>query len=487
MTSAGIHTPDWAKHAVFYQIFPDRFAQSPSVGKPSRLEPWDAPPTIHGFKGGDLLGIADHLDYLSDLGINAIYLNPIFQSTANHRYIATDYYHVDPILGGNRTFRTLLDQTHRRGIRVVLDGVFNHTSRGFFPFAHILENGPASPYLDWYTIKGFPLNAYSVNRPPNYACWWNMRALPKLNTANPDVREYLLQVGRHWIEQGADGWRLDVPNEIDDDCFWREFRRRCKEANPEAYLVGEIWTHAERWLQGDQFDAVMNYVLGSACLGFFVENGPDAATTQGTGYGHVANLDAAGFGKAVADLLALYPAEISQCQLNLIGSHDTARLLTMARNDESAVRLCLLFLMTFPGAPCIYYGDEIGMAGGKDPDCRGGFPWAQSRWRQDLLAYTRRCIALRRAHPALRTGEFLPLQAESGVYAFARRLGGETLVAAFNAGRASRALALPAQGVLAEGSAWKDVWNGGTARVEGGALRGLTLPPRSAVVLAPAG
>ena len=129
-------------------------------------------------------------------------------------------------------------------MRVVLDGVFNHTSRGFFQFNHILENGPASPYLDWYNVRGFPLNAYSVNRAPNYACWWNLRALPKLNTANPDVREYLLEVGRHWIEQGVDGWRLDVPNEIDDDCFWREFRGRCKDANPDAYIVGEIWTDA---------------------------------------------------------------------------------------------------------------------------------------------------------------------------------------------------------------------------------------------------
>lgn len=477
-----ILTPDWVKNAIFYQIFPDRFARSPALPKPKNLEPWDSPPTLHGFKGGDLLGIAERLDYLQDLGVDALYLNPIFQSTANHRYMTTDYYQVDPILGGNAAFRRLLDEAHDRGIRVILDGVFNHTSRGFFPFTHILENGPDSPYVDWYIVKGFPLNAYSATRPPNYACWWNLRALPKLNTANPDVREYLWQVGRHWVEEGIDGWRLDVPNEIDDDAFWQEFRRRVKSANPQAYLVGEIWTEASRWLKGDQFDGVMNYVLGSACLGFFIEGGPDPATISGTGYFPIPALDAASFGKVMQGLLSRYPPAITQCQLNLIGSHDTARLLTMARNDESAVRLCLLFLMTFPGAPCLYYGDEIGMAGGKDPDCRRAFPWDRTRWRQDLRAYVRRCIALRRAHPALRTGEFRPLYADAGVYAFARSLSTEMLVVAFNASRGSRALALPVGDVLADGSAWRDVWGAGSARVTGGVLQGMTLAPRSAVV-----
>ena len=433
-----ITTPDWAKHAVFYQIFPDRFAQSPSVAKPPHLEPWDAPPTNNGFKGGDLLGIAEHLDYLAGLGVNALYLNPIFQSTANHRYIATDYYQVDPILGGNGAFRRFLDQAHHRGMRVILDGVFNHTSRGFFPFAHILENGPASPYLDWYTVKGFPLNAYSVNRAPNYACWWNLRALPKLNTANPEVREYLLQVGRYWIEQGADGWRLDVPNEIDDDCFWQEFRRRVQGRQPRRLPGGRDLDPRRALAPGRPVRRRDELRPGQRLPGLLRGGRPRLGHHPGTGYSHIHALDAAGFARAIDDLLSLYPPAVTQCQFNLIGSHDTARLLTMARNDESAVRLCLLFLMTFPGAPCIYYGDEIGMTGGKDPDCRGGFPWAQSRWRQDLLAYTRRCIALRHAHPALRTGEFLPLQAEAGVYAFARRLGGETLVVAFNTSRGRR-------------------------------------------------
>ena len=202
--------------------------------------------------------MAEHLDYLADLGINAIYFNPIFRSGSNHRYHTHDYYQVDPMLGGNAAFRTLLDAAHARGIRVILDGVFNHASRGFFQFHDILENGPDSAYLDWFTMKGWPLRPYG-SKHPNYQCWWGLSALPKFNTATPAVREFLWGVAEYWIKFGIDGWRLDVPTEIDDDEFWREFRRRVKAANPEAYIVGEIWHDAQRWLGGDQSDAVMNY------------------------------------------------------------------------------------------------------------------------------------------------------------------------------------------------------------------------------------
>ena len=258
---SSVQTPDWVKSAIFYQIFPDRFARSRAVPKPGNLERWDHPPTNHGFKGGDLIGVVERLDYLQDLGITAIYFCPIFQSTANHRYHTYDYYRVDPILGGDAALQRLLDEAHRRGIRIVIDGVFNHASRGFYQFNHLLENGPVSPYLDWFQVQGWPLHAYEGHISPNYSAWWNLHALPKLNTQTPAVREFLLGVAQHWIEQGVDGWRLDVPNEIDDDEFWREFRRRVKDANPDAYIVGEIWGDASRWLQGDQFDAVMNLSL----------------------------------------------------------------------------------------------------------------------------------------------------------------------------------------------------------------------------------
>jgi len=282
-----VTTPEWVKDAVFYQIFPDRFAISTRVSKPSNLEAWDTPPTVFGFKGGDLLGAAEKLDYLQDLGITAIYFTPVFTSTANHRYHTFDYFSVDPILGGNAALRRLLDQAHARNIRVVLDGVFNHASRGFYQFNHALENGAASPYLDWFYFNdewlkaGRPLDAYPRKHFKGYGgkasleqlgyrAWWDLPALPKLNTNTPAVREFIFDVAKFWIDFGIDGWRLDVPGEIDDDSFWSEFRRRVKGANPEVYIVGEVWEAARRWLQGDQFDAVMNYLFTKAVLGYFV-------------------------------------------------------------------------------------------------------------------------------------------------------------------------------------------------------------------------
>ena len=227
--------------------------------KPSNLQPWGAPPTAHGYQGGDLLGVVEHLDYLADLGINAIYFNPIFRSASNHRYHTHDYYQVDPMLGGNAALRELLDAAHARGIRVVLDGVFNHASRGFFQFHDILENGPESAYLDWFTVEEWPLRPYGGRQGRTIGAGG---ATGRCRSSTPTRRpcgEFLWDVARYWIEFGIDGWRLDVPQEIDDDEFWREFRRVVKAANPDAYIVGEIWGDAERWLQGDQFDAVMNY------------------------------------------------------------------------------------------------------------------------------------------------------------------------------------------------------------------------------------
>ena len=238
-----IETPEWVKHAVFYQIFPDRFARSPRTENPRgiRFKPWGSRPEIHDFQGGDLFGVVDHLDYLKGLGINAIYLNPIFSSASNHRYHTYDYYKVDPLLGGDPALRELIERAHALGIRVVLDGVFNHASRGFWQFHHILENGGNSPYIDWFTIEDWPLRPYPAtpNDKLNYLAWVGLPALPKLNTNNPGVRDMIMDVGRYGIEEfGIDGWRLDVPYEIDDDSFWQEFRRAVKEADPQAYICG---------------------------------------------------------------------------------------------------------------------------------------------------------------------------------------------------------------------------------------------------------
>jgi neopullulanase len=477
-------TPEWVKDAVFYQIFPDRFAKSERVEKPHNLEKWEAPPTAHGFKGGDLLGVVEHLDYLSDLGVNAIYFTPIFQSTANHRYHTHDYYQVDPILGGNAAFKILLDEAHRRNIRIILDGVFNHASRGFYQFNHTLENGANSPYLDWFTVREFPLHAYDDYGPAGYEAWWNLKDLPKFNHKNPQVREFIMRVAEHWIEQGIDGWRLDVPGEIDDDEFWREFRRRVKKINPDAYIVGEIWYRADRWLVGDQFDAVMNYQFTRACLGFFV-NPTDLVRrlTEGHSYGTIETLDARGFGHRLEEVIAWYPSEIAYAQLNLLDSHDTARFVTIAKNDVSALKLSLLTMMTYPGAPMIYYGDEIGMVGAKDPDCRRAMVWDETRWDHDLRAAVKKYIALRKKYIALRRrGEYAHLYSSGEAYAFGRKRDNETVIVALNAGKTTTTLNLNVELLLENGVSVRDEWSDTHITVANDHLSGIVVPPRDGVV-----
>jgi neopullulanase len=437
-----VDTPAWVRDSVFYQIFPDRFAASPRVAKPGALEPWTAPPTNHGYKGGDLLGIVERLDELVDLGISALYLNPIFQAASNHRYNAYDYLAVDPLLGGDDALRGLLDAAHARGVRVVLDGVFNHVGRGFWPFHHVMESGAASPYRDWFYLDDAVLagrggvQAYGVPRggpaaERGYRSWWDVPSLPKLRVEHRDVREHLFSVAEHWLRFGIDGWRLDVPSEIDDDDFWRTFRTVVKSANPEAYICGEIWHEARRWLEGDQFDAVMNYLFTSPTISFF------AAKTVRTEYRpphlHFAPIDAQQLAAQIDQMYGLYDWEINFAQMNMLDSHDMARAAWIAR-DKTAMRLCVLFQMTMPGAPCIYYGDEIGLSAGGDPHCRAAFPWHdEAAWDRELLAFYRQATALRHAHPVLRTGSFETLFAEGEIYAFRRRLGESDAIVVFNA------------------------------------------------------
>lgn len=476
-----IRTPDWVKDAVFYQIFPDRFARSARVPKPDHLQPWGDRPQIHAYQGGDLLGVAEHLDYLADLGVSAIYFCPVFQSASNHRYHTHDYLHVDPMLGGDDALRELLDLAHGRGLKVVLDGVFNHASRGFFQFSDILENGQDSAYLDWFHVEGFPLHPYDTTKPANYQGWWNNRALPKFNTGTPAVREFLLGVATRWTEFGLDGWRLDVPNEIDDDAFWREFRRRVKAVNPDAYIVGEIWDDPARWLAGDQFDAVMNYQFTRACLGFFGARTLNQAVNGASGIGAVPPLDAVSFAGHVTELAGSHPSEIARAQLNLLGSHDTARFVTAAGGDEGAYRLATVFQMTYVGAPCIYYGDEIGMQGGPDPDCRGAFPWQdRASWNVGTLDLTRRLAHARRHSRLLTRGDFEVLRAGGETLAYRRTLGDESAYVLLNAGVEARSLEL----VDLQPGRYGEVLSGATLDLSENHT--FDLAPRGALVLLPA-
>jgi len=417
--------------------------------EPGPLEAWDEPPTSHGFKGGDLYGIVEHLDHIADLGANALYLNPVFESASNHRYHTYDYFTVDPLLGGDAALRELIDACHGRGMRVILDGVFNHASRGFWPFHHVLEAGRASPYRDWFFFHhddleaGRPIRAYPIEAPSpditadpgggtgragslqtlGYQAWWDLPALPKLNTGNPHLRDYLLSVGEHWIRFGADGWRLDVAEEVPDE-FWRAFRGRVKGANPDAYIVAEIWHERPDALTGDRFDALMDYPLMGAILSFTGAGrlDPRVVGQHRTIAGLVRDDDAPAFAARLDRALGIYDPAVTEVQLHLLGSHDTPRFLSMVSGDVSAFRLATLLQMTLPGAPSIYYGDEIGLSGELDPANRAAFPWQYPQdWDRDLMADITAATRLRRDEPVLRHGATRIVAAEGRAIAYLRQ------------------------------------------------------------------
>ncbi|MFO8037708.1 MAG: glycoside hydrolase family 13 protein [Anaerolineales bacterium] len=415
--------PYWVQDAIFYQIFPDRFANGDPGNDPPNVQPWGADPTIWGFQGGDLRGVIQKFDYLLDLGVNALYFNPIFQATSNHRYNISDYYQIDPKLGDMDDFRALLDVAHSNGVRVILDGVFNHCGRGFFAFNDVLENHSHSPYIDWFHLNHVPPDAYSPGDADDYEAWWKFKSLPKFNTDNPRVKKYIYEVAQYWIQQGADGWRLDVPNEIDDGAFWAEFRRVVKSANQDAYLVGEIWDGNPDWVGEDRFDGLMHYPFREALLGYLMER-----------------LTAESFGGQIQDFLHQYDQDHVRSMYLPLGSHDTRRLATVLEGEQKKVKMALLFQFAFPGAPAVYYGDEIGLEGGKDPDCRRAFPWQESEWDIELRQFTKRCIDLRKRHPVLRRGSYHQLHAhgEEGTFAFGRRLGEESILVLLNASPSRR-------------------------------------------------
>ncbi|HEV7809331.1 MAG TPA: alpha-amylase family glycosyl hydrolase [Candidatus Limnocylindrales bacterium] len=480
--------------SVFYQVFPDRFVRSGRVAAPGPFEPWDDPPTRSGFKGGDLLGLASRLDDLAELGINGLYLNPIFTAASNHRYNATDYLSVDPLLGGDAALHELLDAAHERGIHVVLDGVFNHSGRGFFPFQHVLENGAASPYRDWFYldpdvlegrrgIDGYGGSGGGGDGTLGYASWWGVPSLPKLRVEHPPLREYLFGVAEHWLRFGIDGWRLDVPADVTDPTFWPEFRQRVRAIRPDAYLVGEIWSESPEWLLGDRFDALMNYPLALAILGFASGGELDRDAIAGqTDYARFLHpLDGRAFGARLHALFELHDPAVTAVQYNLIGSHDTPRARTVLDGDIAALRIATLLLLTLPGAPSLYYGDELAMEGGADPDCRRAWPTSPDGRALAHRAFVRAVARARHDHRALRRGMAHLAATERSAIAILREADGERALVAVNAGRETARLVV---GDAAAGLArltplaLPEIATG--RLTDGGTIE---LPPQSALVL----
>lgn len=460
-------TPYWLQDAIFYQIFPDRFSNGDRANDPANLEKWGSEPNYWSFQGGDLRGIIQRFDYLLDLGINAIYLNPIFLSPANHRYHTSDYYKIDPRLGNMLDFHAIIDLAHRNNVRIVLDGVFNHCSRGFFAFNDLLENNQYSAYKDWFNVHNFPLEAYSPGEAINYDAWWNYKAIPKFNTNNPEVRNYILGVARYWIERGIDGWRLDVPNEINDDEFWAEFRHVVKSANRDACLIGEIWTADPRWANDSHFDGLMHYPIRDALLSCL------------TGKDGIAQ-----FAELVEGMFKIYPRENVYSMYVTLGTHDTERILTALGGNLQKLKFAFQFIFAYPGAPAIYYGDEVGLEGGKDPECRRAFPWNPADWKADLHPWVQNLITTRKERPSLRRGNYnrIILDPTLNLYAFSRSLGGEHTLVVLNASNITVNTILPVQTLWREGQTLRSLLDNRPFTVAKGNIK-LSLPPWSGIYI----
>jgi cyclomaltodextrinase len=456
-------TPDWLKGGLIYHIFVDRFCHTglsspPDTSRGQYLrDDWNGTPEFRplpngdvpnvDFFGGDLNGIIEKLDYLSQLGITCIYLSPIFESPSNHKYDTGDYTRVDPMFGDNDTFRRLCAEAQYRGIRIILDGVFNHTGsdsryfnkNGRYPTIGAYQS-KESPYYSWYTFQDWP---------DDYASWWGIKTLPAIDETIPSVQEFFItdkdSIVRRWLRVGAAGWRLDVADELPDE-FISLLRHAAKEEKAEAIILGEVWEDASnkisygkrrRYLLGDSLDGVMNYPWREAILNYL-----------GGGVAEELN-------EAVMTILENYPPQAVQSLMNSLGTHDTPRLLTLlggpspdqlSREEQAVYRLtaqertrgkallklALVLQMTLPGVPCIYYGDEAGMEGYSDPFNRRGFPWGAED--MDVFQSYKEIIGLRTNSVAARFGDFLPVYHKGPIFAFERRYAAERLLVGVNRG-----------------------------------------------------
>ena len=400
--------PEWAQDTIIYNIFPDSFAtEYRYLCDRGEEKEWGGVPT-KGKLGGTIRGICENVEYLKNLGVNAIYINPIFVAGEYHKYDLLDYFHIDPCFGTDDDFHRLIDVFHANGLKVIIDGVFNHCGWYFFAFDDVVKKGEQSAYRDWFYGLTYPvMRPEDPEEYPGYECFGYERMMPKLNLANPETAEYFCKVGRYWVEKfHIDGWRLDVASEINDG-FWRKFRESVKSVNPDAILIGEVWESAAHWLDGTMFDSTMNYDFRKHCRRFFGEQTADAGE----------------FDSRMTDMRMRYRKQTVYAQLNLLDSHDVSRFRSLCRDEES-FRLAVIFQMTFPGMPSVFYGDEVGLTGILEEEYRQPMPWDTLDESSPLFLLYQKAITLRKKEAVLRRGEYRTLLAEPGsrVYGYERYL-----------------------------------------------------------------
>lgn len=399
-----LRIPRWMEETVLYQIFPDSFANKTcEIKEEKKRLTVSSEIESENRLGGTIQGIYDNIPYLHELGINCIYLNPVFTANSYHKYDTIDYFTVDPCFGSNEDLKKLVKECHKQGIRVLLDGVFNHCGKDFFAFRDVMEKGENSPYHDWFYYMPCPVE---YKNPPKYEAFAYVKEMPKLNTGNKEVAAYLCRVGRFWVEEAdIDGWRLDVANEINHD-FWRQFRKEVKRVKPDAVFIGEIWEDAENWLLGgDQFDSAMNYPFTYLCRDFFAKR----------------SMSATEFDAQLQRMFMRYPEQLNRVQMNMLDSHDVPRFLTYCNGDRKRLALAFLFMFTMIGMPSVFYGDECFLMGEKEYDYRAPMNWKDRN--NELFNLLQRLIHIRKEHPAFIRGSYQPvlLEDEKNIFAYSRR------------------------------------------------------------------
>ncbi len=413
--------PEWLQSAVVYNIFPDSFADGRRHISGEKKESEYEGIRCESLHGGTVRGITENLDHLKELGFNCIYLNPVFAAGAYHKYDLLDYKHIDPCFGTDEEFRDMVRKAHEYGIRVILDGVFNHVSQFHFSFQDVLKNGRKSPYHDWFYHIPDHVTVPAGDEMPEYTCFSYVANMPKTDTSCRAVQEYFCDVGMYWIREfDTDGWRLDVANEVNDD-FLRAFRKSVRSVKPDAVIIGEVWENAEHYMHGDMLDGAMNYDFRRFCTQFFAER----------------ILTAEEFDLRLSSLLMRYSAKFLPAQLNLLDGHDTCRFLTSCGDDRERMEQAILFQMTFIGMPSVFYGDEKEMTGLSESEYRAPMTWNVHTETEEIY---RTMIALRRKYPALSDGAFKTVRADGNLFEYERENRDEVIRIAISTGDPEKAV-----------------------------------------------